>query len=136
MRRSPSCFATAVVAGAALLPTTIPAAHAIERCDVNGEHVNPNNGATAAGRSGIMRCRDDETGVLRREQEIVNGRSTGVVRFYRDGQLEREYRVIARGNVDGVGAIGAVTPAKAGVQVNRPEVPAPADFLPRQAPPG
>ena len=37
-----------------------------------------------------------------REQELQQGKFMGVVRYYKDGALEREYRVNERGNRDGV----------------------------------
>jgi antitoxin component YwqK of YwqJK toxin-antitoxin module len=75
---------------------------AVESCELNGEHVNPNNGNTTAGKSGLMRCRDGEGGPVIREQELQAGVFMGVVRHFRDGQLEREHHVNARGNRDGV----------------------------------
>ena len=49
-----------------------------------------------------MRCRDGEGGPVVREQELQQGKFMGVVRYYKDGALEREYRVNERGNRDGV----------------------------------
>ncbi len=79
-------------------------AHArLEHCDIAGESVNPNNGHTTAGKTGLMRCRDRDTGTPVREQEIQNGRFMGVVRYYDDqGELQREHSVNERGNRDGV----------------------------------
>lgn len=75
----------------------------IEDCSIGNESVNPNNGNTTAGKTGIMRCRDRDTGVLVREEELRNGRNIGAVRYYDDkGQLKREYSVNERGNRDGV----------------------------------
>ena len=87
----------ATVACAAALP-----ALAVESCDVNGQYVNPANGNTTAGKTGLMRCRDGEGGAVVREQELQNGVFMGVVRYFRDGQLEKEHRVNERGNRDGV----------------------------------
>jgi antitoxin component YwqK of YwqJK toxin-antitoxin module len=77
-------------------------AFAVESCELNGEHVNPANGDTTAGKSGLMRCRDGEGGPVVREQEIRNGVFVGAVRAFRDGQLEHEHRVNERGNREGV----------------------------------
>lgn len=77
-------------------------AHAVERCEVNGESVNPNNGNTTKDKTGLMRCREEGTGPVTREQELQQGRFMGVVRRYRDGILERDYRVNERGNRDGL----------------------------------
>jgi antitoxin component YwqK of YwqJK toxin-antitoxin module len=86
----------------ALFACAAPAALAVQSCELNGAHVNPDNGNTTAGKSGLMRCRDGDGGPLLREQELQDGVFMGVARFFRDGQLEREYHVNARGNRDGV----------------------------------
>lgn len=77
-------------------------ARAVESCELNGEHVNPNNGNTTAGKSGLMRCRDGDGGPVVREQELQGGVFKGAVRHFKDGQLEKDYRVNERGNRDGV----------------------------------
>ena len=87
-----------------------PVAHAIQLCDLDGQPVNPANGATTAGKSGLMRCRDGEGGPVVREQELQRGVFMGVVRYYRGGVLEREYRVNERGNRDGRARDFAATP--------------------------
>lgn len=85
------------------------AAHAITTCELNGEHVNPANGHTTAGKTGLMRCKDADSGVLQREQELRDGRFMGVVRFYRNGVLEQEHSVNERGNRDGLARVYAAT---------------------------
>ncbi len=49
---------------AGLLSTTAAlacgSALAAQSCELPGERVNPNNGATTPGESGLMHCRDDE----------------------------------------------------------------------------
>lgn len=93
----------AVVLAAALAALLGPSlAHAVQSCELNGQSVNPNNGATTEGKTGLMRCREGEGGPLLREQELQQGRFMGVVRYYKDGALEREYRVNERGNRDGL----------------------------------
>ena len=83
------------------LPTLAQAR--LEACELNGESVNPSNGHTTAGKTGLMRCRDRDTGLLVREEEIRNGKFEGLVRFYDDkGELRREHRLNERGNRDGV----------------------------------
>ncbi len=77
-------------------------ARAVESCDLNGQYVNPANGNTTSGRSGLMRCRDGEGGPVVREQELRNGVFMGIVRYFRDGQLEKEHRINERGNRDGL----------------------------------
>jgi antitoxin component YwqK of YwqJK toxin-antitoxin module len=76
---------------------------AIQSCELNGEHVNPNNGNTTAGKTGLMRCRDGDGGPLVLEQELKAGVFMGVVRYFgKDGGLQREYRVNEKGNRDGL----------------------------------
>ena len=87
----------AILLGALAVP-----ALAIQTCDLDGQHVNPANGHTTADKTGLMRCRDADTGVLQREQELQNGVFMGLVRFYKNGELEREHRVNEKGNRDGV----------------------------------
>lgn len=86
--------------------------HAIQTCELAGEHVNPANGHTTAGKAGLMRCKDADTGVLQREQELRDGKFLGAVRFYRNGVLEREHRVNERGNRDGLAREYAATPGE------------------------
>lgn len=88
----------ATVLGAGLAP----AAHAVQDCELGGERVNPANGSTTAGKSGLMRCTDRASGLLQREQELRNGVFMGVVRFYEKGRLAREHSVNAKGNLEGL----------------------------------
>lgn len=80
-----------------------PLAHArVLDCDIGGVSVSPNNGHTTAGKTGLMRCRDRESGTLVREEEVKNGVFMGLVRTYGDqGELRREYSVNERHNRDG-----------------------------------
>ena len=87
-----------------------PAAHAITTCELNGEHVNPANCHTTSGKTGLMRCKDADSGVLQREQELKDGKSVGLVRFYKNGVLEQEYSTNERGNRDGLARTFAATP--------------------------
>ena len=94
----------------ALLLLALPASvHAVQVCDVDGQHVNPANGNTTAGKTGLMRCRDGADGRLMREQELRGGVFIGVVRHYRDGFLQREHQVNERGNRDGLAREFAAT---------------------------
>ncbi len=95
-----------------LLAAALPA-HAIQTCELNGAHVDPANGHTTAGKSGLMRCKDADSGVLQREQELRDGRFVGAVRFYKKGVLEREHAVNERGNRDGIAREYAATPGAA-----------------------
>ncbi len=94
---------TASIAVTAALAAFAAPAHAVQECELNGQHVNPNNGNTTAGKTGLMRCRDGDGGPVVREQELQGGVFMGVVRtFNKDGGLEREHRVNERGNRDGL----------------------------------
>ncbi|WP_038202091.1 toxin-antitoxin system YwqK family antitoxin [Xenophilus azovorans] len=86
-----------VVAAAGLAAT----AHAVQDCEVDGRSVNPANGHTTAGLTGLMRCRDRDSGQIRREQELRNGVFMGLVRFYEQGRLRKEHSVNEKGNMDG-----------------------------------
>ena len=55
---------------AATLLLASAAAHAVEDCEMNGQHVNPANGSTYAGKSGIMKCRDRDSGKLATDEEL------------------------------------------------------------------
>jgi len=79
-----------------------PLALAVQVCELDGQPVNPSNGATTAGKTGLMRCREGEGGPVVREQELQQGKFMGLVRYYKDGALEREFRVNERGNRDGM----------------------------------
>jgi antitoxin component YwqK of YwqJK toxin-antitoxin module len=50
---------------------------AVYDCEMNGEHVNPANGSSYAGKTGIMKCVDRDTKKLVRETEYRNGRAIG-----------------------------------------------------------
>ena len=92
-------FFTLIAASAALL--CAGAAHAIQDCELNGESVNPANGNTTAGKTGLMRCKERDSGLLMHEQELQNGRFMGIERFYQNGKLLRERSVNERGNSQG-----------------------------------
>ena len=94
-------IAFSVVAALAALAGS-PSAGAVPSCELNGQHVNPDNGSTTEGKTGLMRCRDGEGGPVLREQELQQGKFMGLVRYYKDGALEREFRVNERGNRDGM----------------------------------
>jgi hypothetical protein len=84
------------------LATCATGANAIIRCEFNGKPVNPNNGAETAGLTGLLHCRDENTGQLQREQELQNGKYLGKERFFdRDGKPTRERSVNEHGNSQG-----------------------------------
>ncbi len=84
-----------------LLALTTPAL-AAQDCDIDGVHVNPDNGSTTQGKTGLMRCRDRESGQPLRDQELRNGEYVGLVRYYDKGVVQREFHVNQRGNRDGL----------------------------------
>jgi antitoxin component YwqK of YwqJK toxin-antitoxin module len=94
-------FERHLLGGMAALMIAVPA-WAVPRCELNGESVNPNNGHTTAGKSGVMRCTDEDGPVRRREQTLLEGRFVGpVVMVLADGE-RREYSVNERGNRHGL----------------------------------
>ena len=74
----------------------------MQDCEINGIAVNPANGNTTVGKTGLMRCRDRDTRELVREQQIQSGTFMGLVRLYESGRLVKEYSVNARGNMSAV----------------------------------
>ncbi len=77
-------------------------ASAIIRCEIDGRPINTSNGAELAGKSGLVRCREEDTGHLQREQELRDGRFIGLERMFdRQGRLLRERMVNERGNSQG-----------------------------------
>lgn len=62
-------------------------AHAVPRCELNGESVNPSTGFTTAGKSGLMRCTDDDGPVRLREQMLRDGRVLLSIGTLADGSL-------------------------------------------------
>lgn len=80
------------------LPAT---ALAVQDCEINGQHVNPANGGTTEGKTGIMKCRDRDSGKLVREEEYRNGRSVGYRKFieFSGDTIVANYN--ERGNRDG-----------------------------------
>jgi antitoxin component YwqK of YwqJK toxin-antitoxin module len=70
------------------------------QCEIGGQAVNPANGNTTAGKTGLMRCRDSE-GRMQREEELRDGKFVGMRTFHdRDGG-KRTGNVNERGNRDG-----------------------------------
>ena len=72
-------------------------AMAVQRCELNGESVSPNNGNTTAGKSGVMRCVDEDGQVRLRDGRFVGP----VVMVLANGE-RREYSVNERGNRHGL----------------------------------
>lgn len=73
-----------------------------EDCLLNGESVSLYNGSTTAGKTGIIRCKDSETGKLSREREVKSGKIVGLYRLYREGIIALEYTDEENGQRHGV----------------------------------
>ena len=82
-----------------LLPFCAPALAA--RCELGGVEVNTDNGATTAGKSGILKCYKPD-GKLWREQELRDGKYLGLDKRYDDDGAVSERQVNANGNTDGL----------------------------------
>ena len=98
MRSARLCLAVACLAA-----SVCTSAWAVQDCELNGESVNPANGNTTAGKTGLMRCKERDSGELVREQELRNGRFMGLVRYYDKGKLIREHSLNEKGNMEGRG---------------------------------
>lgn len=85
----------------AMLLGAAGAAHAVQDCELNGQPINVNNGNATAGKTGLIRCKDRDSGQMQREQQIQNGTYLGLVRYYQDGKLFKEHSVNAKGNMEG-----------------------------------
>ena len=96
---TPASWLRALVPLTALLCVT--AAHAVQDCELNGQSVNPANGATTAGKTGLMRCKERGSNELQREAQVQNGVFMGLVRIYEKGRLAKEQSVNAKGNIQG-----------------------------------
>lgn len=70
-------------------------------CELNGEPVNPDNGASIGSKSGVMRCRFRDSHWLTREEELRHGTFVGAVREYESGVLAKQYTVDTAGQRDG-----------------------------------
>lgn len=100
MKARPALAALGLVPG--LVLGLAGAAHAVQDCELNGQRVDPANGSTTAGKSGLMRCKERDSGVIQREQELKNGVFMGLMRFYDEqGKLAKEQSVDEKGNLQG-----------------------------------
>jgi antitoxin component YwqK of YwqJK toxin-antitoxin module len=79
----------------------LPSLARILDCEVNGVSVNPNNGNTTKGVTGLMRCIERDTRLIAREQALVNGVYLGVDKMYEKGKLIRDGAVNVKGNREG-----------------------------------
>ena len=97
---NPTLHIVALLIAAAGLSTAFTA-RAVQDCELDGASVNPANGNTTRGKTGLMRCRDRDSGEVQREQELRGGSFTGAVRYYSGGRIAKDYSVNAKGNMDG-----------------------------------
>ncbi|MDM0115754.1 hypothetical protein QTI66_26630 [Variovorax sp. J22R133] len=59
-------------------------------CDIDGKAVNPVDAKSLADKSGVMRCKDRDTGKLASESTLDDGHEVGLIRnFHPDGSLRR-----------------------------------------------
>lgn len=86
-----------VLIAMSLLSTTALA----RRCEINGVDVNPDNGSTTAGKTGVLKCYRDD-GTLWREQELRDGEHLGLDRTVRDDGSISERQINANGNTQGL----------------------------------
>ena len=87
---------TASIAVTATLAAFAAPALAVQACELNGEHVNPSNGNTTAGKTGLMRCREGVGGPVVREQD---GRLHAESVYDDRGRVTRERELDAAGQV-------------------------------------
>ncbi len=86
------------IVGAGFYLLMLARAVAVQDCTLDGQHVNPANGSTTAGKTGLMRCTDRDTGLIAREQELQGGKFMGIVRRFDKGVLTQEHSVNETGN--------------------------------------
>lgn len=79
----------------------LPGLSAAQDCTLNGVRVDPSNGNTTAGKTGLMRCQNHDSGQLMQEKELKNGKFEGLDRAYQNGKLLRESTINANGNRQG-----------------------------------
>ena len=70
-------------------------------CEIAGQHVNPSNGSTTAGKTGLMKCVDRETRKFVREEEYRDGRPIGHRKWIGHSGETHVANYNAQGNRDG-----------------------------------
>mgnify|MGYP003769478613 CR=1 FL=1 len=78
-----------------------PALAFATRCEIGGVEVNTDNGATTAGKTGLLKCYRPD-GSLWREQELRDGEYIGLDKRYDEDGSVHERRINAQGNTQGV----------------------------------
>jgi len=110
MRFASACHPLRSPIAAAILAGAFPlAAHALVGCTLDGQPVDMTNGASTAGKTGLVRCFNGDP-FPQREIELRNGVQMGTMRYYQKGILQKEFTTNARGNQDGVSRTFAATP--------------------------
>ena len=100
MKKSGPLLSASLACAIAAIAFTATAHAQPLQCEIGGAPVNPANGNTTAGKTGLMRCRDSD-GRLQREEELRDGKFIGLRTFHdRDGG-KRTGNVNERGNRDG-----------------------------------
>lgn len=92
----------ALIFSAALMALTCPLALAVQDCEFQGKAINTHNGADTAGKTGMVRCKDRDTGQMVREYALQDGQSIGLSRYFRDGKLVKEFTITANGPHEGL----------------------------------
>ncbi|WP_294764539.1 hypothetical protein [uncultured Rhodoferax sp.] len=87
--------------GTALL-VAATGALAVQDCELDGKSINTNNGNETAGKNGMVRCKDRDSGQIEREYELRNGDSVGLSRYFRNGKLVKEFTITANGPHEGL----------------------------------
>lgn len=82
-----------------LLLAALPAA--ARHCEIDGEQVNPDNGATTAARTGVLVCRQDD-GSPMYEHELRDGKHVGMEKSWGYDGSRTERSVNANGNSEGL----------------------------------
>jgi antitoxin component YwqK of YwqJK toxin-antitoxin module len=90
-----------VIVGAGFWLMATASAWAVQDCELGGQHIDTSNGQTTAGKTGLIRCKDRDSGLVVREQELQNGKFMGVFRRFDKGRLSQEYGINEAGNRHG-----------------------------------
>lgn len=98
-QRQPTVWAFSI---ALLLLLACPTAYAVQDCEFKGQHINTNDGSQTAGKTGMVLCKDRDTGKTEREYELRDGKSIGLSRYFRDGKLVKEFTITANGPHEGL----------------------------------
>ncbi len=98
-RRQPTAWACS---GALLLALACPSAYAVQDCEFKGQHINTSDGSQTAGKTGMVLCKDRDSGKTEREYELRDGKSIGLSRYFRDGKRVKEFTVTANGPHEGL----------------------------------